>query len=134
MRSLSFLIACTILASCTTAPPGPPMRSASGQRTLDRLLAGKVAGGPLDCIPNYNINSSSTIDGRTIVFDRPGSAYLVHLTPGCEMIDNGAYALLSRQFGGLGLCRGDIQHVIDTVNRMNAGSCTVAEIIPYKKP
>ncbi|HEY7007105.1 MAG TPA: hypothetical protein VH392_11575 [Sphingomicrobium sp.] len=110
------------------------MRSADGQRTLDRLLAGKVAGRPTDCVPNYNISSSSTIDGRTIVFDRPGTAYLIHLTPGCEMIENHSYALLSRQFGGLGLCRGDIQHVIDTVSRTTAGSCGVAEIIPYTRP
>lgn len=134
MRSFSILVATAILASCTTALPGPPMRSANGQRTLDTLLAGKVAGRPLDCLPSYNVTNSSTIDGRTIVFDRPGSAYVIHLTPGCEMIETGRYALLSRQFGGTGLCRGDIQQVIDTVSRINTGSCTVAEIVPYTRP
>ena len=36
MRSMSLLIAGTILASCTTAPPpaGPPMRSPTGQLAL----------------------------------------------------------------------------------------------------
>lgn len=137
MRSFSLLIAAAILASCTTAPPqpGPPIRTASGQRTFDRLLGGRVAGQPISCLPNYNINNVTNIDGRTIAFGAgPGTVYLVHLTPGCELIDNGPYAILSKQSGGLGLCRGDIQNVIDTMSRTQAGSCTVAEIIPYTRP
>ena len=137
MRSISLLIAGTILASCTTAPPPPSagMRTASGQRAYETVIADKVAGQPMNCLPTYHQNDMSVIDGQSVAF-RSGTrtAYLVRFTPGCELLDAGHYALLSRQFGGAQLCRGDIQQVVDIMNRMTVGSCTVAEIIPYSKP
>jgi hypothetical protein len=136
MRSIYLLIAGSILASCTTAPPppGPPMRSASGERAYQNLVAGKVPQQPISCLPNRNSNDMSIIDGRTLGF-RVGSGnnsgYLVHLTEGCEMLGGGTYTLLSRQAGGMGLCQGDIQQVVDVMNHVTAGSCTVAAIVPY---
>jgi hypothetical protein len=137
MRSISLLIASTILASCTATPPGPPPPpTASAQRATQNLLTGKVAGTPMNCLPNYNSGSNmSVLDGQTIAFNpSPGTVYVVKLTPGCENIDGGPYALVSKQSGGQGLCQGDIQQVLDTMSRINAGSCTVAQIIPYTRP
>ena len=138
MRRISLLIAGSILASCTTAPPAPDaaMRSPSGERAYQSLLAGKVPGRPISCLPNYNSNNMSVIDGRNVAFSvGTRTVYLVRLTPGCDLLGGGGpYALLSRQFGGQGTCRGDIQQVVDTLNRMTVGSCTVAEIIPYTRP
>ena len=139
MRSISLLIACTVLASCTSTPqqPGAPMRSPSGERAYQALVAGKVARPPISCLPSYNANDMSIIDGRTLGF-RVGSgsstAYLVHLSPGCEMVGGGTYTLLSRQPGGNGLCRGDIQQVVDLQNRMTVGSCTITDVIPLVRP
>ena len=138
MRSMSLLIAGTILASCAPVPPGPPgapMRTASGERAYQTLIAGKVPGRPMDCLPTYQQNDMSVIDGHSVAF-RSGTrtAYLVQFTPGYELLDAGHYALLSRQFGGARLCRGDIQQVVDIMNRTTVGSCTVASIIPYTRP
>lgn len=137
MRSMSFLIAGTILASCTTAPapPGAQMRSASGQRAYESLITGRVAGQPISCLPTYQQNDMSVIDGQSIAFRASSrTAYLVRFTPGCELLDAGHYALLSRQFGGNQLCRGDIQQVVDLTNHITVGSCTVAAIVPYSRP
>jgi hypothetical protein len=138
MRRISLLIAGSILASCTTAPPPPDatMRSSSGERAYQSLIAGRVPGQPISCLPNYNSNNMTVIDGRNIAFSVSSrTVYLVRLTAGCDLLGGGGpYALLSRQFGGQGTCRGDIQQVVDTLNRMTVGSCTVAEIIPYTRP
>ena len=137
MRTMSLLIAGTILASCTAAPPpqGAPLRSPSGQRAYESLVAGRVPGRPLDCLPTYQQNDMSIIDGQSIAFRSTSrTSYLVRLTPGCELLDAGHYALLSRQFGGAQLCRGDIQQVTDLTNHITVGSCTVAAIIPYTRP
>jgi hypothetical protein len=137
MRRISLLIAGSVLAACTTAPPAPDqaMRSPSGQRAYQSLIAGKVPGRPLTCLPNYDSNDMTVIDGRNIVFNvGMRTVYLVRLTDGCDLLGGGPYALLSRQFGGQGTCRGDIEQVVDTLNRTNVGSCTVAEIIPYTRP
>ena len=77
----------------------------------------------------------SVIDGQTIAFRvGTGTTYLVHLSDGCGLLGSGNYALLSRQVGGLGLCRGDIQQVVDTMNHITVGSCTIGQIVPYTRP
>jgi hypothetical protein len=137
MRRISLLIAGSVLASCTTAPPPPSadMRTPSGQRAYETVIANKVAGAPINCLPTYHQNDMSVIDGRSVAFRvGTGTAYLVHFTPGCELLDAGHYTLLSRQFGGAQLCRGDIQQVVDITNRTTVGSCTVADIVPYTRP
>lgn len=134
MRGISFLLIAATLGSCSTAPQ-PVTRSPSGQRAYEAILAGKVAGPPVSCLPNYNANDMSVIDGRTLGFRvGTGTTYLVHLSEGCGLLGSGNYALLSRQVGGLGLCRGDIQQVVDTMNHITVGSCTIGEIVPYTKP
>ncbi len=131
MRCVALLLAVAASASCAIAPrpTGPDPRA---EQKYAELIAGKVPQMPISCIPNYSYNDMTTIDGRTIAF-RLGNAttYMVHLTPGCEMIAGGSYPLLSRQFGGMGTCQGDIQRVLDTVSRSTIGSCAVAEIVPY---
>ncbi len=134
MRALALLYGGAMLAACTTAPP-PPTRDARAQAQYQQLVGSKIAQPPISCVPNYNANDMVVVDGRTIAF-RQGSrtTYIAHLTAGCELIGTGSYALFSRQFGGGGTCRGDIQQVLDTSSRMNVGSCTIAEIVPYSTP
>lgn len=136
MRCIPLLIAGSMLGSCMNASPPPYMsRSPSGERAYQTLLAGKVPGRPVSCLPNYSSNDMSIIDGRTIAFRvGTGTTYLMHLNPGCEMLGSGNYALLSRQYGSPGLCTGDIQSVVDTLNHINVGSCTIADIVPYHRP
>jgi hypothetical protein len=132
MRTLSLLIAGTLAASCSMAPPPPTGPTPKAQMDYARAVAGKVPQAPISCLPHYDAGDMTTIDAQTLAFRVSSSrTYIVHLTPGCEMLNGGMYALLSRQFGGTGMCRGDIQSVVDTMNRQTVGSCTVADIIPY---
>src|SRR5436305_1854313 len=134
MRGISLLLLGATLASCTDMPE-QPIRSARGQQEFQMLVAGKAPRAQLSCLPNYSANDMTVIDGRTLAFRRgTGTVYMVQLTPGCEMVGGGTYALLSRQYGGTGLCRGDIQQVIDTMNRITVGSCTIGAIVPYVRP
>jgi len=134
MRRIPLFCLAALLGSCSMAPQ-PVMRSPSGQRALDSLLSGKVAGTPVSCLPSYNANDMSVIDGRTVAFRvGTGTVYMVQLNEGCGLLGSGNYALLTRQFGGSGLCRGDIAQVFDTMNRQTVGSCTVAAIVPYLRP
>jgi len=131
MRALAGLAVATALASCTTVPE-PYRQDPRAQQELAQLLAGKTAGPPVSCLPSYNANDMRVIDGRNVAF-RLGSrqVYLMQLTPGCHLLGNGGYALLTKQFGGMGMCQGDIAQVIDTTARMTVGSCGIERIIPY---
>lgn len=134
MRALPPLLIAAALGSCTTAPE-PWQPSPQAQQDLARLLAGKTAGPRMSCLQNYNTYDMQIVDGRTVAF-RQGSrrVYLMHLSPGCGQLASGHYALLAKQFGGMGYCQGDIVHVVDTVNRFTVGSCGIDAIVPYGVP
>lgn len=135
MRGMLLLLIGTTLASCQTAPQ-PVTRSAQGQRDFERLTAGKIAGPTISCIPSYAVKDQTIIDGRTIAFRSGGGAtvYVAHLSEGCELAGRGTYALFSRKFGTADTCRGDIEQVVDTTNRISVGSCVVGDITPYTRP
>ena len=135
MRRISLLIASSLLASCMTAPPPPRGPDPRAMQTYQMLVGGKVAQAPISCLPNYYANDMRTIDGRTLGF-RVGQsrAYIVHLSPGCELMGTGNYTLLTRQVGGMGMCQNDIQEVVDLESHTHVGSCSVVDIVPYYKP
>jgi hypothetical protein len=130
MRGRALLLLGATVASC--AAPEPYRQSPQAQQDLQRLLAGKAAGKPISCMPNYNMNDMQIIDGRNVAF-KLGSrtVYMMHLSPGCQLLGAGGYALLTHQFGGLGMCQGDIARVFDTTTHMTVGSCGIEQIVPY---
>ena len=132
-RRFALLVA-VLLGSCTYGPPAPPPPpTPAAMHEYDLLVGGKVAGASINCLPNYNADNMVRIDGRTIGFRVGGStSYIVHLSPGCEALTNPTATLVSHQVGGSGLCRNDIERVIDS-SRFPIGSCTITEIIPYTR-
>ena len=132
MRCLAALLSAAALASCTTTPEAH-QPSPQAQQDLARLLAGKAPGPKMSCLQNYNTYDMQIIDGRTVAFKQGASSvYLIHLSPGCDQLGYGHYALLAKQFGGMGYCQGDIVHVLDTVNHFTVGSCGIDAIVPYR--
>ena len=135
MRGISLLLIGVGLVACTTtAAQQRPLRSAAKQQEFDRMLAGKVAGPPLSCLPHYRSNDMVVIDESTIAF-RDGSrrVFVNHMMGGCSNL-GGAYALVTRQFGSPDLCRGDIGQVVDLTTHSTVGSCVFGDFIPYTRP
>jgi hypothetical protein len=136
MRGISFLVIGAALVACSTtaAQQQQPIRTAKAQKQYDQLLAGKVAGPPVSCLPSYNQNDMVVIDDRTIAF-RNGSSrvYVNHMQGGCSNL-GGPYALVTKTFGSAQLCRGDIGQVVDLTNHFTVGSCVFGDFVPYAKP
>ena len=135
MRRIPLLCLTALLGSCAMGPAQPVMRSASGQRELNMLLTGRVAGPAISCLPNYNASDMRVIDGRTVAFrNGGGTAYLMTLSEGCDLLGTGGFAMVTKQFGSSGLCGGDIVQVADLSSHQIAGSCTISAITPYTRP
>lgn len=134
MRLISVLLAGVVLVSCTGVPPAPS-RTAEGQRDYEIALQGKIPQAPESCLPSYQAGDMKTIDDSTILF-RQGSSrvWVTHMEGPCTGLASGHYALVTHEFGGEGLCRGDIAQVVDTLNRMTIGSCVFGEFTPYVRP
>jgi hypothetical protein len=132
MRVISVLMAGAVLASCTTGPQPPPMRTADKQAEYQRLLVGKVPQPAVSCLPHYRSGDMRTIDDETILFkDGTHRTYVAHMQGGCNGLANGHYALVTHQYGSPDLCRGDIARVVDIQNGFTIGSCVWGDFVPY---
>jgi hypothetical protein len=130
MRILMLAIAAAGLAGCETTME-PEQRTAQAQANYDRMLAGKVAGPPEQCLPTFRSSDMVAIDENTILFRDGSAVYVNHPPGGCNRLGRGGYALVTRNFGPR-LCRGDIATVADLSTGTVAGSCALGEFIPYR--
>lgn len=134
MRGIIIVAAGAVVASCMTPPPAGTGSNQAAER-YQRLLAGKIAKPPVNCLPSYRADDMIVIDANTVAFRQSGSSvYVTHMQSGCSQLARPGYALLTRQYGTNQLCRGDIAQVIDTFNRMTVGSCVFGDFTPYVKP
>lgn len=132
MRSISLLLIGAALVGCSTTAEPPAMRSAQNQEQFQRLLAGKVAGPPVSCLPSTRNDDMTVIDEDTVVFRQSGSrVYVGHMAGGCNMLGQGGYALVTKRVGSSGLCHGDIATVVDTHSGFTVGSCVIGDFVPY---
>lgn len=134
LASLAVLTSAAALASCaTTSTPEP--RSEKAQLELTRWLEGRVAGKAQVCLPTYRSQDMVIIDENTILF-RDGSrrVWRTDLKGPCNGLGQPGTALVTRQFGGTGLCSGEIAQVIDTNVGGFRGSCAFGEFVPYEGP
>lgn len=131
MRGIALLLIATTLASCAAAPQ--PTRSAKAETRFQKLLAGKVAGPAVSCLPTYRANDMIVIDDQTVAF-REGSrrVWVTNLSHSCSNLGSGHYALVTKRYGGSGLCRGDIGQVADLTSGITVGSCVFGDFTPYE--
>ncbi|HVM36918.1 MAG TPA: hypothetical protein VM265_00810 [Sphingomicrobium sp.] len=134
MHRLSLVVTGAIaLGACSTAVSEPQTRSARAETQLQQLLAGKVAGPPVSCLPNHRGNEMVVIDDNTLLFRQSGSlVYRAELEGSCSRLGSGFYALKTNRFGGGGLCRGEIAEVVDVQNGFSVGSCAFGDFVPYR--
>jgi hypothetical protein len=120
--------------ACATTAAEQPARSVKSQKEYDMLLAGKVAGAPMSCLPSYHQDDMVIIDEQTIAFRQGRNrVYVNHMQGSCTNL-GGSYALVTKQFGSAQLCRGDIGQVVDLTSRFTVGSCVFGDFVPYSKP
>ena len=131
MRGIAVLLIGATLTSCAAAPQ--PGRSAKAETRFQQLLAGKAAGPAVSCLPSMRATDMVVIDDQTIAF-RDGSrrVWVANLAHQCPNLGSGHYALVTKRFGGSGLCRGDIGEVADLSTGMTVGSCVFSDFTPYE--
>jgi hypothetical protein len=133
MRCMSLLLLTAALGACAAGPQ--PARTAEAEAHLDKLIAGKVTGRPISCLPHYRSNDMVVIDDSTVVFKNGRTLYRNDFQGGsCSNLGRGHYALVTRTSGGSGLCRGDIAEVRDLSAGITVGSCVLGDFVPYSPP
>jgi len=122
----------TALAATLAMAAGPAVarEHLTGQQQLAKLLAGRVAGQPVDCISLRNAGSSQIIDGTAIVFDS-GAVLYVNQPAYPEALDSDQI-LITKTWGDQ-LCRLDIVRLRDRGTHMDAGFVGLESFVPYRR-
>jgi hypothetical protein len=93
-----------------------------------------AASGLAACTADMGQPVQQVIDDNVILFNEGRRTYVQAPRGGCSPLGSGHYTLVTKSFGGMGLCRGDIAQVVDLQSGMTVGSCSLDAFVPYEKP
>lgn len=125
------LIATIIAAAAVIAVPAIAREKLTPEAQLEKMLAGRVAGEPRDCIPLSTARSSTIIDGTAIVY-RVGSTMWVNRPKGGASSLDDDDILVTKTIGSQ-LCSIDAVQLVDRTSHMYSGFVSLGEFVPYRK-
>lgn len=104
----------------------------TGEEQLAKMLEGRTAGAPLDCIRTLPNTDMTVIDGTAIVVRR-GKTLYVNRTRDPASLDDRDGLLLKRFGDGGQLCSIDTMTTFDRTSHIYTGNVFLTEFIPYTK-
>lgn len=128
-------ILATLLAGAAllAAPVANAQRHrATPDEKLAKLLEGRVAGKPVDCISLSRTGASQVIEGKAIVYTVGNTLYVNQPRGGGDQLDDNSI-LVTNTFGSQ-LCSIDTVRLIDRVSFFPRGFVLLGEFVPYTKP
>ncbi len=134
--ALSGVAALTLMATAPataddTSVDADTAELSKGEARLAKLLEGRVAGEPQNCISAFHNSRMTTIDETAYVYGRGNTIY-VQRTVDPEGIDDDD-VLVTRRTGGSQLCRLDITRTIDRYNGFLTGVVRFEKFVPYTR-
>lgn len=113
-----------------------PVASAQRHRTtpeekLAKLLDGRVAGKPVDCISLVRTGSSQIIDGKAIVYTVGSTLYVNEPRGSADQLDDNSI-LVTNTFGSQ-LCSIDPVRLIDRTSYFPRGFVSLGQFVPYTR-
>jgi hypothetical protein len=122
----AMLIAAMIFAGPVVAAPRD-----TPDVQLQKMLAGRVAGKPVNCISLSGSNSSQIIDGKAIVYRVGSRLYVNEPRSGAQSLHRDDI-LVTRTIGSQ-LCSIDTVRLIDRGSRFPRGFVSLGQFVPYSK-
>lgn len=103
----------------------------TGEEQLAKLLDGRIAGKPVNCINLSNIQSSSVIDKTAIVYGTGGTIYVQRPKSGAESLDSND--ILVTQLTTSQLCSIDTVQLRDRNGLFWRGFVALDQFVPYTR-
>ncbi|WP_226018235.1 hypothetical protein [Novosphingobium sp. FKTRR1] len=104
----------------------------TGEQELAKLLDGRVAGKPVDCIYTPMMSSSRVIDKTAIVYDSGRTLYVQRPKVGAESLDDDD--ILVTKLTGSQLCSIDTIQLVERNGGFWRGFVGLDKFVPYTKP
>lgn len=129
MRSIHLIAGAALLFGLGTAEARTRV---TPEAKLAKLLDGRVAGKPVNCISLRDIQSSEIIDDTAIVYRAGRTLYVNRPRAGADSLD-GNDILLTRTYTG-NLCSIDTVDLLDRTTQFQRGFVSLDMFVPYTKP
>lgn len=120
-----------LVAALATAPAFAETPSPRGEAELAKLLEGRVAGKPVDCVPIVNMGSARVIQGTALVYRVGSKLYVNRPREGVGQLDPNDI-LVTRPLGAQ-LCRLDMVDRVDRNAGFWRGFVSLSEFVPYER-
>lgn len=125
-----FRFAIPVLAAFAVASTPALAERQTGQERLDKLLEGRVAGEPSNCVPHRPSARLYIIDKTAVVYDT-GSTIYVNYTQDPEALDDDDYLVVRDPSPSL--CRTTQITTRDRTGNFFSGAVFLTDFIPYKR-
>ena len=129
-RKLGFVAAASALLLVGTAADA--RTRLTGEQQLAKLLEGRVAGAPVDCISMSMVGGSTVIDKTAIVYDSGRTVYVQRPKVGAESLDDDD--ILVTELHSSQLCSIDTVQLRDRNGHFWRGFVGLDKFVPYTKP
>jgi hypothetical protein len=127
---LLVLAAATAALAATGAANAKPREM--GEAKLAKMLDGRVAGQPTQCIRTWTRNDMRTIDGTALVFGHGDTIY-VNRTQDPRSLDEDNTLVVRATGLGTQLCRTDQITTVDNRSKIYSGNVFLSEFVPYRR-
>ena len=134
MKKVRFALAAALLASSGVAMAASHQDApnARGEAKLAKALEGRVAGKPVDCIQQYNIQNSTVYDGTAIAYQVGSTLYVNRPTSGASSLRSDPVLVTDTHSSQL--CSIDIVRLLDRTSHFQTGFVGLGKFVPYTKP
>lgn len=112
-------------ASAVAAPKQTP------EQKLEKILDGRVAGAPSNCIPMYSVSNTQIIDKTAIVYHAGRTIWVNRPASGANSL-NDRDTMVTKTVGSQ-LCSIDTVQLVDGGTRSWRGFVSLGEFVPYRK-
>ena len=124
------LAAVVVLAAASGAVAAPKV---TPEAKLERLLDGRVAGKPVDCIIARNTDTIEIVDGTAIVYRmNNGVMYVNRPAIGADSLRRDQ--MLVTKVSGTQLCNLDMVTLVEPGSHFQSGAVSLGTFTPYAKP
>ena len=120
--------AATVLSLSVAADARPKI---TPEAKLAKMLDGRVAGKPQDCIFLPSIRGSRIVDNTAIVYDAGRTLWVNRPRSGAESLDDDD--ILVTRLHSSSLCSIDIVELHDRYGHFYSGFVGLGEFVPYRK-
>ena len=130
-KTIATVLAAATALSLSVAVDAKPR--VSGEEKLAKLLEGRVAGEPTDCIYLPRVRSSRIISDTAIVYDAGSVIYVNRPRGGANGLDDDDVMVTEFHGGGSSLCSIDVVRLHDRSTLFYNGFVSLGDFVPYRK-